>query len=463
MAHRAAGVPAEAQAPHLSHWRLALLVALGAFAVYFGSFRAIHSIDGTTNVLLAYSLLEGDAYLDEFDGDRDRLSYWSFRVGDHLVSPYPPGAALLAVPFAAAGRAFGIGPSEVAAVTVVGHIAAGAATAASVGVVFVIAARLAGARRAVIVASLYAFGTATWPVSGVSLWQHGPAQLCLALGLLALVPGPTGPRAGLAGVAFGLATLARISDGLFLAAAGLALLLAYGRGPALRYALGAALPLAALAAYLTALFGSPFDTSYAAYNFRSEREPLLGLVGNLVSPGRGLLIYSPFLAVALVALAKRALARDAFAVILRAQLLAAAGILVLYASSVDWWAGYGYGNRYLADTLPLLAVGLALWLREPHARATWIAFAVASAWAMALSLVGALFYDWIDWSWEGTARGSELAWRLDPPPWLYALGIARWDAVTLASLLFIAAGAAAFVRAYALARRMPDGVVPRPA
>lgn len=85
--------------------RLAILIALGAFAVYAGSFRAIQTIDTTTNVLVAYSLVrQGDAYLDEFEGGRERLSYWSFIVGGRQVSPYPPGAAIVGVPFAARGR-----------------------------------------------------------------------------------------------------------------------------------------------------------------------------------------------------------------------------------------------------------------------------------------------------------------------------------------------------------------------
>lgn len=447
--------------------RLALFVGLGAFAAYAGSFRPIQTIDSTTNVLVAYSLVrDRDAYLDEFEAHRDRLSYWSLPVGVHQVSPYPPGAALVGVPFAAVGTALGVTPPNVDAVMIFGRLAAAAAAAASVAVVFLAAARLAGARRAVVVAGLYGLGTATWPISAGALWQHGPAQLCLAIGLLALLPSARGPRLALAGAAFALATLARIPDGLFLVAAGGSVLLAYGPRAAARYAIGAAGPLAALLAYQSAMFGTPFDTGYAAYNFRAGLEPVVGIIGNLVSPGRGLLVYSPFIAAGIIEVVRRSFVRDALAVVLRGQLLAAAGILVLYASqgfllgggipSADWWGGSGYGNRYLADALPLLSLGVALWLRRPHARATWIAFMIASAWSIALALVGAFFYDWQEWSWEGVRSARELAWRLDPPPWIYAAGRANLDAVTIASFGCVAAAAAVLVRAYAMAPMNED-------
>lgn len=434
--------------------RLALLIGLGVLVAYAGSFRAIQTIDATTNVLVAYSLVnDGDPFLDEFQADRDRLSYWSFPVGTHQVSPYPPGAAIVGIPFAAIGRALGVAPPEAAAVTIFGRLAAAVAAAASVGVVFLAAARLADARHAVVVAGLYGLATATWPVSAGALWQHAPAQLCLALGLLALLPGAggSGARFALAGAAFGLATLTRIPDGLFLAAGGASVLLTYGGRATLRYALGAALPLLALVAYQTAVFGSPFDLGYATYNFRAEREPLVGIIGNLISPGRGLFVFSPFLAVAAVELIRRSFVRDGRALLIRCQLVAATGILVLYASSVDWWGGSGYGNRYLADALPLLSLGLAFWLGRAHGRATLIAFAVAAAWSFALALVGALFYDWQEWSWEGTASPRELPWRLDPPPWAYAAGRATFDLLTLASFACVAAAGVILARAYALA------------
>src|SRR5687767_4493371 len=113
-------------------------------------------IDPDTNALLAYSFVrDRDPYLDEFAADRERISYWSFAIRGHEVAPYPPGAALFAVPFVAVGAIAGIVPPQAAAITVVAKSAAAVAAAGSVGFVFLLAARTAGRRIGIIVAALY--------------------------------------------------------------------------------------------------------------------------------------------------------------------------------------------------------------------------------------------------------------------------------------------------------------------
>ena len=263
--------------------RLALFVGLGMFVAYAGSFRTIQTVDTTTNVLVAYSLVgDGDAYLDEFQADRDRVSYWSFPVGAHQVSPYPPGAALFGAPFAAIGSIAGIAPPDVDSMAIFGRLAAATAAAASAAVVFLGATRLVDARSAVIAAGLYGLGTATWPISAGALWQHGPAQLWLAVGMLALLPGARGPQPAIAGAAFALATASRLSDAVFLVAAAGSTLVAVGPRAAARFTLGALVPLAALGGYQLAVFGSPLDLRYLAFNTGGTREPAVGLVGNLI-------------------------------------------------------------------------------------------------------------------------------------------------------------------------------------
>src|SRR5438132_5944952 len=153
--------------------RIAVLITMAAFAVYMASFRTIATIDANTNALLSYSLVrDRDPYLDEFVPEYDRVSFWSFVINGHRVAPYPPGAAIVGVPFAAAGVALGIAPPQMAAVTIVAKAAAAASAALSAGFVFMLAARAAGRRLALVVAALYAFATVTWPISAGALWQH---------------------------------------------------------------------------------------------------------------------------------------------------------------------------------------------------------------------------------------------------------------------------------------------------
>ena len=432
--------------------RLAVVLGLVAFAVYLGSFRTIQSIDSNTNALLAYSLVrDHDAYLDEYSADRARISYWSFPVGGHEVAPYPPGAALLATPVVALGALAGIVPPQAAAITIVAKAAGALAAAGSVVFVFLLAARTAGRRLGLVVAALYAFGTVTWPISGGALWQHGPAQLFLSMGLLWLHPA-TPPRwRARSGLAFGLATICRLTDGAF-ALAAFAYVVLTRRRLLSRFVWWAIPSALLLLGYDWAVLGDPLDLRYLMFNFAKDggdKNLLLGLAGNLFAPDRGLFVYSPFLLFAAYELVRRAGRRDRLAAYLRPQLLAAVALLTLYAASVDWWGGYGYGNRYLADALPLLSLGLALWLRRSW-RHLWAraALAVTGATSVFVFALGALVYDWAGWSWE-TRRAvpqAALQWTLDPAQILYTAANARFDGVTMVSVTLAAAAGLFLVR-----------------
>jgi hypothetical protein len=451
--------------------RLAGLVALVAFAVYLGSFRTITGIDAATNALLAYSLArDRDPYLDEFVATYDRISFWSLRAGAHAVSPYPPGAALVGLPFAAVGTALGIVPPQPASITVVAKAAAVAASAGSVFFVFLLAATVAGRRLALVVAALYAFGTVTWPISAGALWQHGPAQLFLAIGLLWLRPRAPARWAARAGLAFGLATLCRLTDAAFaIASLGYAAIRRRQVVPGLLA--WATLCVALLVSYGLFAYGEAISSGYLALNYADERpsviDVLVGLAGSFVAPDRGLFVYSPFLLLSAYELIRRSFGRDELATFLRAQLIAVAAIVLATAATVRWWGGYGYGDRYLADALPLLALGLALWLRHHHRRVHAIALALLAAPAVVVMALGAIFYDWQSWSWE-RARAipeAQLQWTLDDPQWWFTLRHVpeRLDAVSLASLAIAAAAALFYLRLWTLTPRTVGSAARAPA
>ena len=131
-----------------------------------------------------------------------------------------------------------------------------------------------------------------------------------------------------------------------------------GRRPSdwLRFIAGAAPFPVALALYNTVAFGAPWKQGYGSAHVTSAAKlgsgrVLDGIPGLLVSPGRGLLLYSPVLLFAI-----------AGAVIGRRQALyrwcAAAFVayLIVVANVAQWWGGEGFGARKLAEALPLLAV-----------------------------------------------------------------------------------------------------------
>ncbi len=102
-------------------------------------------------------------------------------------------------------------------------------------------------------------------------------------------------------------------------------------------------------------FGAPFDFGYQAgiqRDFALANLPV-GVLGQLVSPGRGVLFYAPWVLLALPGFA--ALRRRHRAL---AWTLAGAGALQLmfYALRSTWWGNWCWGPRYLVPVLPLVAM-----------------------------------------------------------------------------------------------------------
>jgi hypothetical protein len=116
--------------------------------------------------------------------------------------------------------------------------------------------------------------------------------------------------------------------------------------------------------------------------------PWVGALGLLISPSRGLLVFSPIALAALAAVRSR---RESLGLG-----WLAAGIVVqfaVYAAYSVWWGGHTYGPRYTMDLLvpaaPALALGLARLTSVAWGR---IAAGVLLVWSVAVAAAGAFVY-----------------------------------------------------------------------
>ena len=119
--------------------------------------------------------------------------------------------------------------------------------------------------------------------------------------------------------------------------------------------------------YNICYFGFPLTTGFAALAVAPSsfwqsssyllRTPLSeGLLGILVSPGRGLLIYSPILACSFVGMAT--VWMKSGHILLKYLSLAVFFFIILTAKWGMWWGGHSYGPRLLADITPILCLYL---------------------------------------------------------------------------------------------------------
>jgi hypothetical protein len=267
---------------------------------------------------------------------------------------------------------------------------------------FLTARRRLARRRALLMAIGLGLGTGFWSTASQTLWQTETAVFGLALAVWAFVAPDErigAPRSIAIGIGLGLAAAARPQ----LVPAITLLLAGTWMRSARRHAAVATVIVAAILAALCAANVRWFSHPLGALPLLQEVNSRLhgtgesfrigveGLAGLLVSPNRGLFIFSP------VALVAAAGLRESFAGGARSPqrwcLLALVAQVSFYASYSVWWGGHTYGPRYLLDVLPLAVPLAAVWMTSARpGRLARVAATVALAWSTAVSATGAFCY-----------------------------------------------------------------------
>ena len=213
-------------------WTIALCLFAVVLAAYLANGRVLPSSgDDVPTRLIPFSLLRwGTPTLDPFRAQllaRSVNPFFLLRRGGHLLSLYPPAAAIVALPVYVPSwlwlRAHGhtdalyLFKASVKA----GKLAAAVLAAASVAVLFLLLARRVRVGTATILALAFGLASGMWVVSSQLLWQHGPGVLCILLGMacLAACEPPSWRTAG-AGFFLGAAAAVRPQNAVFLLAGG---------------------------------------------------------------------------------------------------------------------------------------------------------------------------------------------------------------------------------------------------
>jgi hypothetical protein len=331
-------------------------------------------------------------------------------TGERLsVNTFGPGAALTAVPALALARLAGVGPlaPRPEVLWLAGKATAALLVAASAAVVYFAAVGWAPRWAAIALMLLYGLGTCVWSTSSQSLWQHASAGLFLTSGVALLLKTPGARRACFAGLLLGLATACRPTLALVAAAAAIHLALRDRR--AFLGLVAGGLPIALLlAAYNHHYLGSvlAFGQTEASRQIAQWKTgspdlwqtPLhVGLPGVLLSPSRGLFVFSPWL---LLAVAGSVAAwRRAELVNFRWLTVATLALLVVESAWFDWWGGWSFGYRRIVDLVPLLTMlSIPIVAEAAKHRVARPLLAVAGAWSIAVQVIGAFAYDLDGWN-----------------------------------------------------------------
>jgi hypothetical protein len=440
-------------------WGLGFLVAGLCLLVYLASGQSLAGNDATANVHLVPRLLgHATTYFTVADNPkmfafvirtadgifRVRVPDWNvdlrgtpareaFESGDlRVVQPryyltptrhagkyantFGLGAGLFALPIM--GPAFLLTDLEtdVHLLWWLAKLTAALSVAGTVLFLFQAGTRFTGARSAGVVALAYGVGTCAFSVSSQALWQHGPCEFFVALGAYSLLVKQHRVSDILCGFGFAMAMLCRPTAALVFASVG-AYLLLFDRRRVLRFGMGALPVVILLASYHQYSFGAPWVFGEMGIQAKVAmtktgvpdpwQTPLhVGLAGLLISPARGLFVYSP-IALFSVWGGWRAF-RDPFWKDLRPLVVGVVLQVLLAAKWFDWWGGWCFGYRVIVDIAILLGF-LAFPIVAAVKLRPWRSalFAALLTYSVGVQVIGASVFDVEGWN-------ARIAWQVMP-------------------------------------------------
>jgi hypothetical protein len=250
-------------------------------------------------------------------------------------------------------------------------------------VFLLVAARFLPVRRAVWLAALFAFGTSQFSVASRNLFQHGPSVLMLTVTLYLILRAEDDPRlVRYASLPLAFAFVLRPSN--FIAVVVLTGFVAWRYPKQIAPFLCWTLPVAVPFLANNLLDRHSLFPTYYHYASAGRNPFWFGFRMNLISPSRGLLVYTPVVlasAAGMVAAWRRRWCWP-LAPFLMALVLAHTFLIASY------WPGHSYGPRYWSDITPFflffLIPALDYWqTMEGRARTAAVAlFLVLAGWGI---------------------------------------------------------------------------------
>lgn len=411
----AAQPQAERPAAHLDALTT-LGVILFAFAVYLAS-PVTTSTDSAWTFHVAASILrQGNVDLDEYRNEINlQLDYRLRVVGGHIYYYYPVATPLLVTPVVwAVNQIYPYvyptdfytyllqhGPDTRTAR--LEKAVASAIAALAAGIIYLIARRELPVLPSISAAGVFAFATSTWSTSSRALWQHGPSALFLSLALcLVFLSERRRWLILLVGLLLGYTYLIRPTNSLAVAFIGLYILI-NRRSELWLYVVGLTLVLVPYVLQNWLTYGNPLPPySYQLFERLSTPQTFAeGLAGTLISPSRGLFVFTPLFLFSIYGAYLRIRGQASLENLSWYLIAVLVAHWIITALFQDWGGAWSIGPRYFADIIPFLIYFLIPVIgRLGHIGMGWrYAFAVTALISLLIQFHCSTSID--PWMWNG--------------------------------------------------------------
>lgn len=307
-------------------------------------------------------------------------------------------------------------PAAKLSVVLTSHLAPALAAALTCALGFAAMRRIAKPRSALIATGALAFGSLLFVYARYPMSEALQAACIMGL-VYELVRVVRGEHERRRGIAVGLWAGAVVNAKLVLVLGVIGGLIAAAwlvreRAALRRLAAGAVLGglpwLAMVLAYNLLRWGSPFDTGYGETLSMMRESIPTGLLGLLLSPGKGLVWFSPVIVLGVIAIARCWGTHRGVAIVVLAVVVPP---LLFYARFLSWSGDYCWGPRYLVYACAPLLLLLAPWLDRERSRVCrWLVRGTLAV-SIAVQLLGAsLFWD----HWIRLSREARIEWLGNP-------------------------------------------------
>lgn len=408
---------------------------LGMFLIFFAS-PVLQMSDSQYSMLTAESIIHNHTpdlssysiknYKEDlpFNTIAGKHAYQLARTNGRLLYGFGHGTSMLSIPFVATMDLLGISPAtaageyNLAGEIIVEKMLAALLMASLIIVFFRTASLLLDWRWSAVIAIGTGLGTSVWSTASRGMWAHTWEIMLggiVASLLLASALRGTSIRPALLATLLSWMFFGRPIGAIPVVAVSIYIMACRPR-EMMVYAITGALWMSAFAAYSMRIFGTLVPYYYLSNDPRGMGIHFeQGLYGVLLSPSRGIFIYSPVLAVVVFLTARywRSIADRALALV---SISTIGAITLASAAHPEWWGGNSYGPRLLCDAIPwfvLLAI-MAI-AAMPAALRTIRTPAIAVGAALLLvSIVinahGAFSFTTLDWNDKRPLPAVMLDW-----------------------------------------------------
>lgn len=310
--------------------------------------------DPRATLLVSEAIIKtGGIQLDQYGHEALKDYLYVREKHGHYYNDFPLGTSLIVIPFVALLEPFGFHAIDYSDYNSMQIFLTVVTAVITLYLLFKLSSEFLTFTNSLLLSSVFWFGTSLSSTCGTALWSHNLAvdfALTAILLSIKITKNNCKGLSGWIGAALFLSYLCRPTMALLSPCITL-YLFSYKRKEAVKAALITTVLLVAFMLYSRHEFSQYLPDYYLPKRLEGG-EFWKALYGHLVSPSRGLLIFSPFIAVICIGLVWRPHNIKLKNTWLLIGLVWPLLHLLTISRFHDWWSGWSFGPRYMTDVLP---------------------------------------------------------------------------------------------------------------